>query len=491
MAAELEEMAPPFSLHSMDDTGSSGKNTIELGTEEEEEKGQDHKGVFVLREKSGVIHPVDYKYRVDTCYPGYNPRFVNAPTVITLVGLPARGKTYMAKKLGRYLNWIGIKTKVFNVGEYRRRAVGSDKLHDFFRVDNAEAQKVRRQCAIACLEDVSKFLTCAGQVAIFDATNTTFERRALIMDFCTKRGFKVFFMESICEDSDIVAANIKEVKVFSPDYVTVDRDTAVKDFRKRIKHYEDAYEPLSLEKEGHLSFIKIINAGEQYIVNSIDGYLQSRAVYFLMNSHIKKRSIYLARHGESEFNVQKRLGGDSDLTAKGEEFSSALAKFIEDEKIKDLKVWTSQLKRAVDTAQYLKGVTTERWKALNEMDHGIYDGMTLDEIKKMDPEEHKVIEEHPFNYRYPRGESYSDVCARLEPVIMELERQSNVLVICHEAILQCLMAYFLDHSSGELPNLHIPFHTVFKLTPIAYGCRVERYPLSPVAGTSPPGSSST
>ena len=35
---------------------------------------------------------------------------------------------------------------------------------------------------------------------------------------------------------------------------------------------------------------------------------------------------------------------------------------------------------------------------------GIYDGMTLDEIKKMDPEEHKVIEEHPFNYRYLRGE---------------------------------------------------------------------------------------
>ena len=30
--------------------------------------------------------------------------------------------------------------------------------------------------------------------------------------------------------------------------------------------------------------------------------------------------------------------------------------------------------------------------------------MTLDEIKNMDPEEHKVKEEHPFNYRYPRGE---------------------------------------------------------------------------------------
>ena len=41
----------------------------------------------------------------------YNPRFFNVPTVIVLVGLPARGKTYVAKKLGRYLNWIGIKTK--------------------------------------------------------------------------------------------------------------------------------------------------------------------------------------------------------------------------------------------------------------------------------------------------------------------------------------------------------------------------------------------
>ena len=32
-------------------------------------------------------------------------------TVIVLVGLPARGKTYIARKLTRYLNWIGIKTK--------------------------------------------------------------------------------------------------------------------------------------------------------------------------------------------------------------------------------------------------------------------------------------------------------------------------------------------------------------------------------------------
>lgn len=37
--------------------------------------------------------------------------YVNSPHVIAMVGLPARGKTYISKKLSRYLNWIGINTK--------------------------------------------------------------------------------------------------------------------------------------------------------------------------------------------------------------------------------------------------------------------------------------------------------------------------------------------------------------------------------------------
>ncbi|MEQ2179369.1 hypothetical protein GOODEAATRI_024185 [Goodea atripinnis] len=44
-------------------------------------------------------------------------------------------------------------------------------------------------------------------------------------------------------------------------------------------------------------------------------------------------------------------------------------------------------------------------------------------------------------------ESYEDLVQRLEPVIMELERQENVLVICHQAIMRCLLAYFLDKTS--------------------------------------------
>ena len=38
----------------------------------------------------------------------------STPHVIAMVGLPARGKTYISKKLSRYLNWIGVETKVRN-----------------------------------------------------------------------------------------------------------------------------------------------------------------------------------------------------------------------------------------------------------------------------------------------------------------------------------------------------------------------------------------
>jgi len=46
-------------------------------------------------------------------YSGCGPKLSNAPTIIVMVGLPARGKTYISKKLTRYLNWMGVKTKGF------------------------------------------------------------------------------------------------------------------------------------------------------------------------------------------------------------------------------------------------------------------------------------------------------------------------------------------------------------------------------------------
>lgn len=41
-----------------------------------------------------------------------------------------------------------------------------------------------------------------------------------------------------------------------------------------------------------------------------------------------------------------------------------------------------------------------------------------------------------YSYRYPRGESYEDLVSRLEPLIMELERQDSVVVVAHQAVIR-------------------------------------------------------
>lgn len=68
-----------------------------------------------------------------------------------------------------------------------------------------------------------------------------------------------------------------------------------------------------------LSYIKIMDVGQRYLVNRVLDHIQSRIVYYLMNIHITPRSIYLCRHGESELNVKGRIGGDSGLTPRGKD----------------------------------------------------------------------------------------------------------------------------------------------------------------------------
>ncbi|XP_052338383.1 6-phosphofructo-2-kinase/fructose-2,6-bisphosphatase-like isoform X4 [Oncorhynchus keta] len=282
----------------------------------------------------------------------------------------------------------------------------------------------------------------------------------------------VFFVESICDDPDIIAQNIADVKVSSPDYLNCDKEEALADFLKRIECYKQTYVPLDDEKDRRLSYIKIFNVGSRYLVNCVRDHIQSRIVYYLMNIHVTPRSIYLSRHGESNMNLLGRIGGDSGLSPRGHKYATALGTFIKSQHIKDLKVWTSHMKRTIQTAEHL-GIPYEQWKALNEIDAGVCEEMTYEEIQDNHPEEFALRDQDKYRYRYPKGESYEDLVHRLEPVIMELERQENVLVVCHQAVMRCLLAYLLDKTSDELPYLKCPLHTALKLTPVAYGCKVE------------------
>jgi broad specificity phosphatase PhoE/predicted kinase len=398
---------------------------------------------------------------------------------VVMVGLPARGKSYTARRVERYLSWLGYCTRVFNVGEYRRARVGAQLPHSFFDPDNRPGEEARRLVALAALEDMVAWLGDNGQVAIYDATNTTRARRAMVRERCERAGFQVLFIEIRCDDPDVIEANIRSTKLSSPDYADIDPDAATRDFRARIAHYQRAYQPLD-DDEG--AFLRVAGAGHAVTASHVDGYLVARLVFLLMNLHLTDRPIWLTRHGESTYNASGLLGGDPELTPAGHRYARSLGEFL-DRRVPDrdgVAIWTSSLKRAVDTATPL-GRPPWAWRALDEINAGVCDGMSYAQIQEHMPEEYAARKRDKFGYRYPRGESYQDIILRLDPVIIELERTRRpVLVIAHNAVLRALYAYFCGVPRERCPHLGIPLHTVIELTPHAYGCHETRTSLEPL-----------
>ena len=166
-----------------------------------------------------------------------------------MVGLPARGKTFIARKIARYLSWLGYRTQMFNVGSYRRARLGSHQRHSFFDPRNEAGNTARLDVALAALDDMLAFLREGGDIAIYDATNSTRARRALVLARCEAAGLEVVFVESTCTDPAIVESNIRATKARSPDYEGSPKRRPWRDFRLRIAHYESAYEEVG-EDEG-------------------------------------------------------------------------------------------------------------------------------------------------------------------------------------------------------------------------------------------------
>ncbi|XP_050367571.1 6-phosphofructo-2-kinase/fructose-2,6-bisphosphatase [Argentina anserina] len=398
---------------------------------------------------------------------------------IVLVGLPARGKTFTAAKLTRYLRWLGHDTKHFNVGKYRRLKHGTNQIADFFRADNPEGMEARNEVAALAFDDMVSWMQEGGQVGIFDATNSTKKRRNMLMKLAEGK-CKIIFLETICNDERIIERNIRLKIQQSPDYAEEpDFEAGCKDFKDRLSYYEKVYDPV--EEGSYIKMIDMVSGhGGQIQVNNISGYLPGRIVFFLVNTHLTPRPILLTRHGESMDNLRGRIGGDHALSDAGELYAKKLGNFVE-KRLKSERaasIWTSTLERTILTAGPISGFPKIQWRALDEIYVGVCDGMTYDEIKKNMPEEYEAREKDKLRYRYPRGESYLDVIQRLEPVIIELERQrAPVVVISHQAVLRALYAYFADRPLKEIPHIEMPLHTIIEIQMGVTGVQEKRYKL--------------
>jgi len=197
-------------------------------------------------------------------------RDVASKLVIIMVGLPARGKSYITKKIQRYLSWQQHETRIFNVGNRRRVAAGKlavdpantsepptvtakcgpidaptqaahillngvdptkvqetaeeevknstsgdamDQSAEFFDPMNTKAFQIREQVAMETLDELLAFLLeQGGSVGILDATNSTVERRRILFNHIKDREPKlgILFIESVCEDENVGFISFRE-----------------------------------------------------------------------------------------------------------------------------------------------------------------------------------------------------------------------------------------------------------------------------------------
>ncbi|SCU80132.1 LADA_0B05226g1_1 [Lachancea dasiensis] len=296
------------------------------------------------------------------------PTSLNMPDklVIVMVGLPARGKSYIAQQIVSYYQDAfsdSSSCRLFNAGKERRsmainslnlapvsklyrtitrqpRRLDDERVHHdhmlhsspedsdgdddaeegdgevghladklqsnlslltrnpvppemLFDTENNMAVSARQEIALATLLKMCIWLETeiSHRVAIFDATNTTVDRRSMIVDTVrshTSSTTPIIFIESICNDAAIIHKNIVHKVNHSPDYMDkVDKEWCFRDFEARLENYERVYEPCDIEKEfpeeSFICQIRVIDQGSSLPLRGHASLLHESALMRLLH----------------------------------------------------------------------------------------------------------------------------------------------------------------------------------------------------------------
>jgi len=161
-------------------------------------------------------------------------------------------------------------------------------------------------------------------------------------------------------------------------------------------------------------------------------------------------TIYITRHGETEWNRQGRFQGslNSELTEKGLLAAELLSDRVEGIDL-DF-IIASPLKRAYQTAEIVRGTKTVEIiedAGLQEINLGDFEGMRYDEIKKLSGDILRKIEEDPFTNRYPNGENLIEFYGRVEATfkkILEKYKGKKILIVAHGGTIKGIECFYRD-----------------------------------------------
>jgi broad specificity phosphatase PhoE len=165
-------------------------------------------------------------------------------------------------------------------------------------------------------------------------------------------------------------------------------------------------------------------------------------------------SVYLVRHGQTEWNRELRFRGRADipLNENGHKQASAIADTLKDKGINA--IYTSPLRRSIETARPVAVVfriETTTVQGLIDINYGEWEGLAYDEVRQRYADLYRQWEERPDLVTFPNGESLDDARRRAFSAfteIVEKNRGKSILIIPHRVINKVLLCALLGLSNS-------------------------------------------
>lgn len=422
--------------------------------------------------------------------------------VLVMVGLPARGKSYISKAIGRFLRLSGVHVRSFNAGNLRRDqgVVGGAGVEaGYFSASNEEAKAEREALAMQCCDEMLEWIYAdpgnVSCVAMLDATNTTVSRRQKVLARCRMAAqqaekvpdgnpppLRIIFIESLCDDPEILAGNYR-MKLKNADYQnTEDVEAALTDFKARVHAYEEQYEMLSdsevdcaPEDIVLTGLMRIINGGQATAFCSLGCSLVMFSICELLTCfHLTPRKIFLVSESHVDAPSVARLlrkaereddsGRPVDLICRASQEIEQLAWEVEDmlaveygDEVGEVAALPADHSmQSVEGARLPRGILT---------------------LRALEPRFGASVgsEKHALT-----SESFADLCERMRMAIYLIERlPRSLIVVCpDEDVQRVLLSHFHGCPEDTMPSeLSVPRGPVIELQRDHNGFSLRESPL--------------
>lgn len=158
--------------------------------------------------------------------------------------------------------------------------------------------------------------------------------------------------------------------------------------------------------------------------------------------------LYLVRHGEKakgDFFNSRLRHNDQPLSAFGRRQALSIGKYFPRGSIQA--IYISEYLRTEQTALPLAselGLVPIKDRRLNEMDIGIAENLSLDELREMHPKVWKALQDRKGDFRWPEGETGAEAQKRIVGFIQEhTAQEDDILIVAHDGIIRILVCYVL------------------------------------------------